>query len=134
MQPTGILVFQDESPLTSFSYSSISTFLFCLLTFCTVWWLISCVILAGLWCPDMWSNIILDISVTVLNMSLTWVFNCSWKKQKNIYLTPSRENSASRPPLTWTLASALPGSLDCHSTLQILELRASIIMWSSSLK
>lgn len=113
MQPTGIPVFQDESPLTSFSYSSISTFLFCSLTFCTVWWLISCVILAGLWCPDMWSNIILDISVTVFNMRLTLFL----KKNKKIFTSLHQEKilPADTFDLNFSISSSRVSGLPFYS-------------------
>ena len=31
--------------------------------FFSMWWLILCVNLAGPWYPDIWSNIVLDVSV-----------------------------------------------------------------------
>lgn len=131
MQPTVYLSFR-MTHVASCSHSSIYASLFCLLKFCRVWCLILCVILAGLWCPDMLSNIILDISVSFFffNMRLTLFL----KRTKKKIFTSLHQNSARWLPLTWTLALALPGSLDCHPTLQILELPASIIMWSNSLK
>ena len=41
-----------------------------------VWWLTLCINLAGPRCPDMWSNIILNVSVEVF---LGWDLHLSWQ-------------------------------------------------------
>ena len=103
-----------------------------------LWWLILCVNLAGPQCPDMWPNIILDVSVRTFLDEINLKINGLGVKQISLHTVSRPHPSSWRPDQNnrWT-SSEQEGILspDSFQTwTSDFGLAASIIIWANFLK